>query len=571
MSLHDRETERKLLEIGKRAAGAKGFGRPDNMRWSRFASLTFLFALWMFATCMLMLADLPATAEQALCALVMMLLIRHGRNHLGATANDCGLFNVLVNLPIRVKQALAHIRSRFVLRFGLPSLLFPIPLALDLHRHAAAGWTEIAASAILLTAICWATLSLAESAWMTRLKLAAMWRIAAIALIAYLAYLHYLGGGIADESAAYASSKGMLDRALWVFPPAWVFPGKAESGGHILAALWIAAGLWGWFRWPATALPAYDKPHDFVGAFGSFGYDEGGQNGEGHPLESEDDGHDVIFEPPMAMPTDGWLDRLILRAIRPEDRTIAAAMRAPDESWTRRANAALVFAPLWLLGSSLFRDSIPQGDRGDFIHLAVWFVPFAVFVITLFPFSNHLPRALTPHVLGADQVPFHCMTPVATRALLRITHRISLIRCGLFALVATPFYHLMAGRYGLESAASGVLFAIPAAAIAWIHITPLGVCSRIRSALRRKRGIFLLHYAHGVVILSLSVLAFLSGVGGILATYLLAAGENDTPALLLIPAAIIGLLLSAAFARIVFEITHNEIRHRRYDWMTNKP
>ena len=34
-----------------------------------------------------------------------MLLVRDGRNHLGATAHECGLFGVLVNLPVTARRA----------------------------------------------------------------------------------------------------------------------------------------------------------------------------------------------------------------------------------------------------------------------------------------------------------------------------------------------------------------------------------------------------------------------------------------------------------------------------------
>lgn len=571
MTLHDRETERELLRIAQSVAGAKGLERPDDKQWSRLASLTFLFALWMFATCMLMLADFPVTVEQAMCSLVMMLLIKHGRNDLWATAGDCGLFNVLVNLPITAKRALSHIRSRFIRSFWLPSLLFPIPLAVELHRHAAAAWPEIASGIILLTAICWATIILAESAWMTRLKLVAIWHVAAIAIIAYLAYLHYLGSGIADDSLAYNSSKDALDHALWIFPPAWIFPGKAESGGHFLAALWIAAGLWSWWKWRSTAFPAYDKPHDFVGAFGSFSYDESEPTDQAYPNADEGDEapdeDDVIFEPPIAMPSGGWLDRFILRAIRPEDRAVAGAMDDPGQTWTRRANVALLLAPFWLIGSWFFREGIADGTDGILIPIVVWFLPLSVFFVTLFPYSSATPRALSPFPLGALHVPFHSMSPVTTRSLLRISQRICLVRCCLFGLVVTPFYHLMALFHGSPQIAAGVVALVPAAMVFWIFTTPILVCSKIRTSIRRKRGVFLLHYANGVVIISLSILAFLCGLGGVACAYFFAAEGSEEGGIYLLPAALGGLVLSAVFSRIVFEITHNELRHRRYYWM----
>lgn len=567
MILHDRETEQELLEIAGRVAGAKGLERPDGKTWSRRASISLHYGIWLFATCMLTLSDLPTTAEHALCALVMMLLIRDGRNHLGATANDCGLFGVLVNLPITVKRALTHIRARFVLRFWLPSVLFPVPLALELHRPSAA-WPEIAASAFLLTTICWATIILADSDRMARLKGALVWHIAAIALIAHLIFLHYLGGGLAEESPAYSSSEGVIDHMLWIFPPAWVFPGKAEAGGNILAGLWIAAGFWSWFRWPVTAMPAYDKPHDFIGAFGSFGYDDSETAAENFPGENEDTEDDVVSDAPAAMPSDGWLDRLILRAIRADDRTVAGAMADPEQTWTRRANAALVFAPLWLLGIWLFGRWTPDFPQGDFLLIAIWGLPLALFIVTLFPYSNPMAFAFSPYPLGAFHVPFHSMAPVATRGLLRIAQRIRLVRCCLFGLVPTPFFHGMAVLQGYPQFAGGLALMIPAAMVFWILSTPIMVSSKIRSSLRRKSGILPLHFANSVVILSLSVLWLVTGIGGVASAFFFASEGSEEGRVFLLPAAIGGLLLSAVFSRVVFEIVHNEIRHRRYDWIS---
>ncbi len=409
------------------------------------------------------------------------------------------------------------------------------------------------AVALLLGAVTYSTVILRENRWIAKIHLVKFWYAATWSVIAYLVAIYL--NEMAETPFLPPEHDG---RILWTLPPAWVMPGFLEKGGIVPAAVWIFLGALSWVRWPSTTHPWYDKPYDFFGAFGSFAREE-----THSPRPPETPAAEIERQPEPAVEK-GWVDRLIYRSFSSAEKPVAMALLDPGKYRTFTTNLVLVLAPLWLLGAWAGRDLIPAGDSGASLRTVFWIIPAITMLLTIFPHSNGIRRATDPYPFGGGHIPFFCTLPVSIRDLLRVSQKLTLVRGAIFCLIATPFFYLLAIIDGMPEVAAGLLGAIPVFTAVWVLSRPVLVWHRIQAAMKRKRGILLLHYASGGVEVILFFLWALSGCCGVAAAYFWAA---ETTEFLLLPASVCGIILSGVFSRIILEIAINEMRHRRYDWI----
>lgn len=557
MILHDPKTEDAILRIATKVSGKNGFQKRDTRWWTGLHRRLFVFTMSLLMVLFFLGGlenkPMPMATRQMLCSVLMMLLVRAGMVFLGATSQKCGFFTTLANLPVHGHTAIAFIRSRFIRKFWWVAVSFSCVAAWGVCGFARdSSFLLIAA---LFTVISFATIILCDVRWLARLRPVKIWYGAGSIVIAYLVFLQFTDSLYVDSQSVGGN---LIDRLLWIFPPTWILPGKAESGGLILASIWILWGLWSWIKWPQTACPNYDKPIEFFGApVSSSAMIEGAVTA---PLSPEK----IDFEPPMSPSAEAWVNKLILRCIGKDDRAAAGAILDSGKNWTNRTNSVLVLAPVWLCVLWLGQDQIPDSKTGDFIRIAQWVIPIGYAILTIFPYSNSTARATNPYPLGAGHVPFFCLLPISIRSLLRISQRVTSVRCVIFGLIAMPFFWAPAIITHQEEIAKGLLGAIPAFLVVWNFSRPVFIFQRLQAAMKRKKGIFFLHLATSTVTVTLFFLWLSSGFVAVGAAY----GAMLEPNIILIIMAIIGMILNAFFAMISLELLINEVRHRRYDWVS---
>ncbi len=253
-----------------------------------------------------------------ICAVAMMFLARTGSMFLASTAQRAGLFTAMANAPILGRRALTYIRNRFFRKSLFPACGISALIAFGLLGHSDLAHTST--SAVLLLAVTYATVILCENRWIVRFRLVKIWHLAGWLVVAYLIaiYLDAMSDPFLPEPHEV--------RMLWVFPPAWILPGFRENGGIVLAAIWICWGAWNWIRWPSTAYPEFDKPYDFVSAFGSFSKEDKLSSVSTESLPAE------LEERQNTSEKTGWVNRLVSKSISPADRPIAMALLRSREA-----------------------------------------------------------------------------------------------------------------------------------------------------------------------------------------------------------------------------------------------
>ena len=566
MRLHDPRTEKEIIRIASGVAGKRGLERPDTRWWTNLASKITAFlappAIALFIFRILDNDPPPEAVRYLLCALMGMLLIRAGMTTLSLTAQKCGIYTLLVNLPVPGKIAYGYVRSRFLRKFCWVALIYSFVLSLATHRFEDPEATI--QTTLLLFGITLGTVAFIYSKWCTRSKLVKIWHVTGSISIAWLFCLHFFGEG------SLANTQVWIDHMLWIFPPAWVLPEKINSGGLILALTWIAYGLWSWIYWPSPLSAGYDKSDDFPSAYGFTGHAEEASEADDTPSVPVGA---LCFDPPLSPAGKGWVNQLIMQSIASEDRLVAGALLDSGKNWSTAANLSLILASLWLLMCWILKDHLPTGDEGEIIKLLEWVIPSICMILAIFPYSNSIQRATNPYSLGSGYVPFFSTLPVSIRALLRISQRVNLVRCVIFAVIATPFFWALAIIGGLQEIAAGLAVAIPAFTVLGYFSRPVFIWNRIQSSIKRRRGIFLLHFATASVEIALFILWLLSGFAGVSVAYQFGleigkGGNNGSYTLQLVAGTLVGIALSAVFSRIMLEIVINEVRHRRYDWVS---
>lgn len=267
----------------------------------------------------------------------------------------------------------------------------------------------------------------------------------------------------------------------------------------------------------------------------------------------------------------GWVNKLVLRSIPPEHKFIAGALLDHGKNWSKSATLILAFAPVWLLVSWILSDCSLSNDTEALIQTVEWGVPAVILLLGTFPMGNSMRRAVELYPVGSGPVPFFSTLPVSIRSLLKISERVTLVRCIIFGAIATPFFSALAAINKLPEAATGIFLAIPMLSIVWYFSRPVLIWNRVQSSLKRRKGIFFLHYATTSVEIALVVLWLLAGLAGVALAFIFGVEastgfQNQSYPVLLGVGSIVAAALSAAFARVMLEIMINEIRHRRYDW-----
>lgn len=590
MIIHDRKTEKELIRIAAEISDPESLDKPDirwwTGLWNKWSALVAIFVgvsafLWFFSK-----DEMPSAVNVAVCGIIMMFIIKLGASALDSAIKHMGFFTTMVNLPIAGRTALTYIRSRFVLNIWMPVTAFTIVIAAATNAFPppSEGY-RVLSTTILLLWIVSSTVTLAGTPLFNRLRLSFVWHIVAIAILIQFLYMHYVRD---DIFGATSVEMAIISHATWIFPPTWVFPGRLETGGAILAAIWGTLGLWKWITWPAAAFPPYDFPDDFFGAFGSFGYDEESwllpedneditESESGESTKAEDlvgthsklskDDLKIDFEPALGISESGWLSRLFLTAIRKDHRTIAGICLDPDANWTPHTNLAMILAPLWLLITWLVKDLIPNSTNAEMIHAGLWILPVGGFILLLLPFTNAVPRGLGSWDLGGIIVPLFSGLPVSTMSLKHVSLRITLARALVMALIGAPFYWLMAHIYGMHDVAFGMLALIPAISLFFACSRPIFLWNRLRRKVRARRSSLLPMLLVSLSHLFLITVWFLTGIAGITCSFFWASGIGD-PVFrdISLPIALIGLFLSFACARAVFGVFALTLRKRLLDW-----
>ena len=564
MRLHVPETEKALMRCAVRALDGADFQKHPVSVWRRplsgLVAIAAASAMPAYALYITWDATTPLLLRQSVCAIAMMLLARLGAGQIAMAFVKSSFFGTLVNLPIRGRDALNFVRGIFLRMFWLPALVGSLIGALFLHDLTRPR--EILATWFLLTATVWTTASLAQTPWLTRFRIVKIWQFAAYFLIGAYFVLHWLGkaGGIPIMSAA--AKESFFGSLLWIFPPVWVFPGKVMDGGLIPAVVWITLGAWNWLRWPATCFPDYDRPHDFLSAFGTIeSADESDETDASDPAEGI-----IPPDPPPRPSSAGWVERLIAASIPADDRALAGTFM-PDSKHSRATNLTIAFGVVWLLAMGFGKSHVPDKPYRDFFLLMSWAIPAVVSAVGLMPYAPSLKGAIQPCPVGNTPVPFFTTLPISLRSLLRLTFRITIVRTFIAVAITTPFFWLLARIHQLPEFGSGLLAMIPAIGVAWIFTVPAAISNRLDPHLQRRKGIFPLILATSLVQVPIGFLFVIASLAGIGLSFAWGMGATEGKyAVFLLPAALICLALGAAMSRLLFEILHFSLRQRRYDW-----
>lgn len=570
MKLHDPDTEKELIRIARNVAGTEGFLKSDFTFWARLWRFTLvsIAVIYVLSIIFSLFADgaVNGVLRNGLCAILMMYLVRMGLDRIAAAFQSVGFFGTLANLPIQGRTALIHIRGIIFRRFWFIPLTASFIAAIFLHYPLDSEKSpDTLATWALLTAISWATLGIMQVGWVHRLRRVKIWHWAAYCVIAYVVILYFFDGRSVLPQATLTAIDQCIVGILWIFPPAWVFPEMAANGGLIPAAIWIAWGAWSWMRWPERMFPGYDRPHDFIGAFGGIGT---AREQEELAPESTYENDSLLLEAPPRPSVNGWVDRIINASISAEDQVVAGSLMTAKNP-TRATNMTMIFAVVWLLVIGFGKNLIQEMPVRDLILTFSWLIPAIILAFGLLPLGNPLKSAVATCPVGNTPVPFFTMLPVTLRSLLRITLRIFVVRSVIAVAIATPFFWILAKILGFADEGVVIIAMIPAIGIAWILSVPAILANQLSPHLRRRKGIFPLMLATSLVQVPIYVLWIMAGIAGVgvSATW---GSESSTGrySFLLLPAAIGCFALSAAMSWVIFEILHLSLRERRYDWMS---
>lgn len=555
MNLHDPNTEKQISRIAERSLAGQPFERRFSKWW------TLQLPDWVLTTLVVLFFSILFFASSAIpqyrnmvCAMLGMLAIRAGISSLVFTAQKCELHTTLVNLPARRQLAFGYVRSRFLRKFWLIAFVYSAAIAFGLY-----GLDVLKAltSFFLSFGIIIGTVSFSNTRWFARSHIQKLWYLTGSILGLALFYLF-----IKDfEKGVLGSMEPWIDLMLWVLPPAWISPGKIDSGGLFLAILWICLGIWSWVRWPSTLSPGYDRPGDFATDRGMSASYETFEDSETTTTPEALDYPDEL----ASDSGNGWVNRLVMKSIPAGEIAIARAILEAGKGWAKHVHLFLLLAPIWLLACWIFREHIPSDEAGDLIVIAEWLVPITYIVLTIFPYSNSIPRATNPYPLGSGHVPFFTTLPVSIRNLLSISQRVTIVRSVIFGLLSTPFFWALAVINEVPDVAAGLLGGIPTFTVIWCVSRPVFIWHRIQAATKCKRGVFFIRCATASVEVILFFLWLLASFCAVAAGFVWASERTSA---LLIPGAVGAFVLSAIFSRVLLEIAINEIRHRRYDWVS---
>lgn len=592
MKLHDPATERELLRIATRARNGKPAEPSDPRKGGEKIGqlLSLLVVLYLTAAVLGALDERLRTEHwrYLICSVLLLWVAQVG---LGQLIGGVDRYRaVLVNLPISGEHVLRWARSRFFIQKWFLILCFSVLCSLSLSNFSWASPWQLATTTLLLFATTVVTVILLDDSWLGRLRIVKIWTIVSLLLIGWMTVLFFTHRRIFRIGGTPEWMADGIQNITWLFPPSWSLPGRLEQGGVYLAALWIGIGAMRWLAWPKLSAPHFDAPQDFVETFGDFAYqeDDDGEFGgrDPKPAAGEIDhlavavdaepkavktNRHIRIPKPLAMAAGGWVDRLIRRVVGESNAALAGALADPSHTSTRKTNRVIVWSPVWLAVTWTITEFYPESDSKELIIFSTWILSPALLILGLLPFSNAIPRATAAWNLGSQSMPFFTAGPVGTRDLLRLSMRITLARCIVMALIATPLCWLLLVILAPEDTPWVACWLVPAFCFFWATSRPLLVWYRLQAATRRRRGALLSHALGVSLSIALAIVWLVSGAGGVLSGlgYFL-GGASGSDRWLLPALAVGGLFLSGLTARAVFEIHRWQLSRRHFDWVSSE-
>ena len=552
MRLHDPEIEAKILALAEGACADGTIQKADRIWWSRISGSVGSLVIPIGIALFFMGGDgrLTHSTQALIYSLISMALIRAGIDILAKSAQRCGLFSTLANLPVEGRVAFKYVRSQFFRSFWFLAI-FP-PVFMTWWLGGIGFETNDYLRIPLLIGIILGSVGICGSKLFLRFLTLQLWYIAGSIVAAFLFYLIF-SEATADTPSTF---QNFVEVIAWTLPPTWVL---RENLGHwelLLGLSWCVVGFLAWIRWPSTAMRGFDRAHDFMVPAKD---PRAEKDTESDPEPSAP----LDFEAMLSGKRKDWLDSLIFKTISVSDRAAAEALLDEGRHRGKLVLLTLVLGPVWLWLCRFETSDLSGGSDFVLIPIILWGVPIAYAATALFPFGNSITRATSPYPLGPGHVPIFSMLPVSIHGLLRISQKVTMIRGLIFCFLATPFFWALAYLREDGEIASGLLGAIPAFSLVCYLSRPLFIWHRIQSASKRKKGVVILHLATSSLEVLLFFLWCAAGLSTVASAYIIASQPFS---LIPLAAMVGGTFLTAAFARILLEVAVNEFRHRRCDW-----
>ncbi len=584
MRLHDPETERAILRLA--ATGRKGRTMEPADGGNNLSSF-FLRKLGLLYLAHIIAGMLGAYDETLRSAhwqslIICILLIWHVQIAIGGLLDQLtrdGRHAVLPNLPIRGEHAFRWARQQFFIDRSITLACLNSLFAFALHDFTFAAPWKLAATCLLISAMSIASVQVLQQPWLERLHFLRNWSICSLLLSGWMILLVFTNKKIFRVGHTPEWLEDAIRLFTWLLPPSWVFPGRFEDGGAILALVWIIYGFVLWKQWPVVAAPFLDSPRDFDGGFGGFDEDEDQENREApnNDIDSDHSPGERLpirgLPPPMAIARDGWVERWVMWWIPDRDKAVAGAFCEQRPGWTKRANWMLRFLPLWLAAIWVFIHFCPESFAWK-ATITIWICVIST-VLPLFgllPFSNAISRAYSVCSSSGQILTFFSALPVSTRALLRVSMRITIARSIVFAVIGIPYACLFQSILDPDAPLIVSIWLVSAFCCSWITARPMLVAYRLWKTNRLKHGGGLL-VGHGLLAIigsALVIAAPLSAIFGIGFGFagISCALENQDSGLYAL-GALGGLALSGLCSRAVFEIYHWHLKRRCFDWISS--
>lgn len=587
MKPNDREGLKAIHRLAIEARQGRAMESRDGHSFSKLVKSMFGWALAAFITAVILgvFDTRPSHWVEMMGSMLLMAVVVLGSGAFYNTAMRMGYNTVLVNLPVPGETALGWIRENFLREFSPKLIASSLLVALAAHGFSFAYPLQIAATFILLFITTTATIPLLNDPWLQKIRLKLLWIYVFVISGLMLLYFLFRNDQVFEPGGSAEWLIDLVTMVAWIFPQGWVMPGRFESGGAFLTIPWCAWGLYRWISLPRDMGAEYDRPQDYVTAFGSFGLDEKwdeeyeevlceiqDEDITANHTEKESDGAAAFESLKNSCQTSGgWVDDFILRFLDSRGRMIAFAMNDGGIDSTSGTNHFLKYSPIWLLILWLFTVAVSNDqwrDKGT-----VWLVggSIGLTVAYLVPLSNGLPMICRWWQMGAQGVPIFALLPVNAREILKISSRMTLTRCLIMFPIGAVFLTLAVKILGVEFSIFGTVGLVGAGTLVWILSRPAFVWYRLQSMARQRSGVRLEHVFYQATELVCGLVWLVGAAGCVISVFALSSwidtGQELFETLLVLSA---GALCCFLGARGTFEIFLLRLRHRKFDWLSQE-
>jgi hypothetical protein len=560
MKFYDAQMEGALLALAQSGLEQTGgrFQRKDRRLCLRFHSwLERLLAAnsratwWLLLICVLLLKNTPFASWQIFPGIMMMISVKALHRKFKQLALHSPTTDALRHLPIpgatilkwAREQALRH--AFFLVVWAMTSAWwmagFPVTItaALPLFAHG-----------LLMLWLCLATVILLMHPWVVRSRLSPMW----FAIITITVLLEF---GMLFTLRQYDITvwTSQWDRIVsWLLPPLWAHPDRLLGWGGILALLWGLWGTWYWRRWPALAGRMFEAHVDW-------------------PNEEPNEKNEIFTdnEPPpvnaiaslkgIDPEAEGWIEQLAWRCLDARDRPVAAAFVKSPLRWSYSWHRAMVISFLAIGIIWLSRELSWNTDWQIGIIQWSWFLSLLV-LVNCWPISNMIPGATFMWAQGNLQQPFYAGLPVSTRDLLRISTRLTLVRCTVFVVLVIPIFTAWAFVAQIPEEMSVLFATVFVLTVTWVLSRPAFVTWRLLGRVKEAYGTLWGQ-------LGLLTIVFLIGMAWVFTGwFLILKIENlDRVANPWIPWVVVffSVCFHGLFSRAIFEAFHWRLRTGKLD------